>query len=50
MHRKELNNLDDNLTGIQAHDYSEFNNNYKIVKSKKFLEWIYLKATTSIID
>jgi len=37
---KESNNLDDNLTGIEKPDYLEFTNDYEIVKSKEFHQWV----------
>jgi hypothetical protein len=37
---KESNNLDDNLSGIEKPDYSEYTKDYEIVNSEEFKQWI----------
>ena len=37
---KESNNLEDNLTGLEDHDYLEYTKDHEIVKSNEFTEWI----------
>ena len=37
---KESNNLDDNLTGLENHDYLEFSNDLEIFKNNGFTYWI----------
>jgi hypothetical protein len=47
---KESNNLEDNLTGIEKPDYSEYTKDHEIVKSEEFKQWILSLKPKDVID
>jgi hypothetical protein len=47
---KESNNLDDNLSGIEKPDYSEYTKDYEIVNSEEFKQWILTLKPKDVMD
>jgi hypothetical protein len=47
---KEFINPDDNLTGLEDHDYLEFSNDHEIVKNNGFTDWILSLKLKDIKD
>jgi hypothetical protein len=47
---KESNNLDDNLSGIEKPDYSEYTKDYEIVNSEEFKKWILTLKPKDVKD
>jgi len=47
---KESNNLDDNLSGVEKPDYSEYTKDYEIVNSEEFKQWILTLKPKDVMD
>jgi len=47
---KESNNLEDNLTGLEEPDYSEYTKDHEIVKSKDFRDWALALRPKAVRD
>jgi hypothetical protein len=47
---KETNNLEDNLSGLEGPDYTEFTKDYEIVKSEEFRQWVLTLMPLDVRD
>ena len=48
--RKESNNLEDNLAGIEEPYYLEYKKDHEIVNSENFKQWILLLKSKGVMD